>query len=155
MTAGSIEGAGNYFLGSKQLTVGGNNLSTEVSGVIQDSGTAGGTGGSLVKVGAGTLVLSGANTYSGPTTITAGTLQLGNGGTSGSILGNVVNNATFAVNRSDTFTFGGVISGSGAFQQNGTGTTVLTAVNTYSGRDYGQRRHARRERLDRQLGGDA
>ena len=85
MTAGSIEGAGNYFLGSKQLTVGGNNLSTEVSGVIQDSGTAGGTGGSLVKVGAGTLVLSGANTYSGPTTINAGTLQLGDGGTSGSI----------------------------------------------------------------------
>jgi autotransporter-associated beta strand protein len=78
-------------------------------------------------------VLTAANTYSGPTTISAGTLQLGNGGTSGSILGNVVNNATFAVNRSDLFTFGGVISGTGGFQQNGTGATVLTAANTYSG----------------------
>jgi autotransporter-associated beta strand protein len=87
----------------------------------------------LEKIGAGTLVLTAANTYSGPTTITAGTLQLGNGGTSGSILGNVVNNGIFAINRSDTFTFGNVISGTGAFQQNGTGATVLTATNTYSG----------------------
>jgi outer membrane autotransporter protein len=45
----------------------------------------------------------------------------------------VLDNASFAVNRSDTFTFGGVISGTGAFQQNGIGTTVLTAVNTYTG----------------------
>jgi autotransporter-associated beta strand protein len=71
MTAGSIEGAGNYRLGSKSLTVGGNNLSTEVSGAIQDNG---GTGGSLVKVGTGTLTLSGINTYTGATTVNAGTL---------------------------------------------------------------------------------
>ena len=37
-------------------------------------------------------ILTGANTYTGGTTITAGTLQLGNGGTTGSIAGNVVNN---------------------------------------------------------------
>ena len=48
-------------------------------------------------------------------------------------LGNVLNNGTFAINRSDTFTFGGNISGTGAFQQIGTGTTILTASNTYSG----------------------
>jgi hypothetical protein len=59
MTAGSIEGAGAYFLGSKSLTVGGNNLSTEVSGIIADGGFNGGTGGLLVKVGSGTLLLSG------------------------------------------------------------------------------------------------
>jgi outer membrane autotransporter protein len=70
MTAGSIEGAGSFVLGSKQLTVGSNNLSTEVSGVIS------GTGGSLVKVGTGTLTLSGANTYTGPTTITDGAINL-------------------------------------------------------------------------------
>jgi outer membrane autotransporter protein len=60
-------------------------------------------------------------------------LQLGNGGASGSIVANVVDNGVLSVNRSDTFTFGGAISGTGAFQQNGTGTTILTAANTYSG----------------------
>jgi hypothetical protein len=42
MRIGSIEGSGNYFLGSKTLSVGGNNLSTMVSGVIQDGGLPGG-----------------------------------------------------------------------------------------------------------------
>jgi autotransporter-associated beta strand protein/T5SS/PEP-CTERM-associated repeat protein len=72
--AGSIEGAGTYSLGSNQLTVGSNNLSTTVSGSIQDGGGSGGSGASLVKVGTGTLTLSGNNTYTGATTINAGTL---------------------------------------------------------------------------------
>ncbi len=91
MTAGSIEGAGNYFLGSKQFTVGGNNLSTTVSGVISDGGGVltsredapfvgaaafGGTGGSLIKVGTGTLTLTGANTYTGPTFVNGGILDV-------------------------------------------------------------------------------
>ena len=139
MTAGSIAGAGNYYLGSKQLTVGSNNSDTTVGGVISDCGPTGvacktpGAGGSLIKVGTGTLTLTGANTYTGGTTISAGTLQLGNGGTSGSIIGDVTDNSVFAINRSNAFSFGGVISGSGAFQQNGTGTTTLTGANTYSG----------------------
>lgn len=77
MTAGSIAGAGNYFLGSKTLTVGSNNLSTEVGGVIADGGLGGGVGGSLVKVGAGTLTFGGPNTYTGRTMISAGTLAGG------------------------------------------------------------------------------
>jgi len=89
--------------------------------------------GSLSKAGSGTLILTGSSTYTGGTTITGGTLQLGDGGANGSIVGNVTNNGTFAINRSDTFTFGGVISGSGAFQQNGAGTTIFTAANTYTG----------------------
>jgi outer membrane autotransporter protein len=133
MGIGSIEGSGNYFLGSKTLTVGGNNLSTTVSGVIQDGGSAGGTGGSLVKVGTGTLTLTGANTYSGGTTISAGTLQLGNGGTAGSIAGNVIDNAVLAFDRSDAVTFGGAISGTGSVTQIGSGTTILSGTNTYSG----------------------
>jgi autotransporter-associated beta strand protein len=68
-----------------------------------------------------------------PWTIAAGTLQLGNGGTSGSIAGDVTNNGTLAFNRSDSMTFGGVISGTGVVNQIGAGTTILTGANTYSG----------------------
>jgi autotransporter-associated beta strand protein len=67
-TAGSIEGAGNYLLGSNALTVGGNNLSTTVSGTIV------GFGGSLIKTGTGSLTLSGTNAYTGSTTVNAGAL---------------------------------------------------------------------------------
>ena len=74
LTTGSIAGAGNYFLGAKMLTVGGNDLSTEVGGIIQDGGVFGGVGGSLTKAGMGTLTLSGVNTYTGATTVDAGTL---------------------------------------------------------------------------------
>jgi autotransporter-associated beta strand protein len=70
MTAGSIEGAGTFSLGSNQLTVGSNNLSTTVSGVIR------GTGGSLVKIGSGTLTLDGGNSYTGATVVTGGTLAV-------------------------------------------------------------------------------
>src|SRR5262245_6703753 len=88
--------------------------------------------GALSQAGPGTLILTGSNTYTGGTTIAGGPLQLGNGGASGSIVGNVTDNGIFAINRSDTFAFGGVISGSGAFAQIGPGTTILTAVNTYA-----------------------
>ena len=80
---GSIAGAGTFNLGSKQLTVGSNDDSTTVSGVIEDHfpGRPGGVGGSLVKVGTGTLTLTGDNpntfTYTGGTTVTGGTLVVG------------------------------------------------------------------------------
>ena len=90
--------------------------------------------GSLTKAGDGTLVLATDVTDLGADTIiSAGTLQLGNGGTTGSINLNVTNDGTLAFNRSDTFTFDGVISGTGAVTQIGPGTTVLTGNNSYSG----------------------
>ena len=74
VTAGSLEGAGTYILRSNTLTVGGNNLSTTVSGIIMDGDDPVRTGGSMVKVGAGVFTLSGTNTYTGATTINAGAL---------------------------------------------------------------------------------
>ncbi|MBC8742909.1 autotransporter outer membrane beta-barrel domain-containing protein [Paraburkholderia sp. UCT31] len=84
-------------------------------------------------VDGGTIVLTGGNTYTGGTTISAGTLQLGNGGTSGGIVGNVTDNGTLAFNRSDTVTFAGKISGTGDLAQIGSGTTILTNSNPYAG----------------------
>jgi autotransporter family porin len=92
-----------------------------------------GGSGSLSPTGAGTLVVTGANTYTGGTTISAGTLWLGDGGNSGSIAGNVADNASLAFNRADTNTFGGVTAGTGSVAQIGSGTTVLTNANTYTG----------------------
>src|SRR5690606_29546418 len=112
-----IEGSGGTFETAADLTL---------------SGVIGGTG-PLEKTGTGTLTLTGAATHVGGTTVSAGTLQLGDGGTSGSIAGNVVNGARLAVNRSDALTVAGVVSGSGVLSQIGTGTTVLTGENTYTG----------------------
>ncbi|MFK4813092.1 autotransporter outer membrane beta-barrel domain-containing protein, partial [Devosia sp. ZW T5_3] len=86
--------------------------------------------GSLTKDGLGTLTLTGANIYGGGTAITAGTLQLGNGGKSGSILGNVANSGVLAFNRLDGVTFGGTIAGTGGVWQVGSGQTTLTANNS-------------------------
>nr|WP_271593980.1 autotransporter-associated beta strand repeat-containing protein [Bradyrhizobium sp. CCBAU 65884] len=78
ITAGSIEGSGFYYIGGgNTLVVGGNNLSTEVSGVIGDTCGCGPAGpGSLEKVGSGTLILSGTNTYTGTTTVNGGILRV-------------------------------------------------------------------------------
>ncbi|WP_238263193.1 autotransporter-associated beta strand repeat-containing protein, partial [Methylobacterium mesophilicum] len=73
-TVGSLAGQGRVALGSARLTAGGDNSSTTFAGTLD------GTGG-LTKAGAGTLTLAGTNTYTGGTTIAAGTLQVGDGGT--------------------------------------------------------------------------
>lgn len=124
----NLLGAGTVNTGSSAATTI-SIMNGDFGGVIQGAGRL-----SLSFGVSGTVTLTGANTYTGGTTINSGhTLQLGNGGTTGSIVGNVVNNGTFAINRSNNMAFGGIISGTGAFEQNGTGGTVLTAVNTYTG----------------------
>lgn len=96
------------------------------------AGTVSGAG-DVVQSGTGTTVLTATNTYTGGTAITAGTLQLGNGGANGSIVGNVVDNGTLSFNRSDVYTFGGLVTGTGGVTQLGSGTTVLTGTNSYTG----------------------
>jgi fibronectin-binding autotransporter adhesin len=91
----------------------------------------------ITKTGLGTLILTGTNAYTGGTTIAFGTLQIGSGGTAGSIVGNVIDNGSLVFDRSDSVTFGGPISGSGNLTQNGgtggTGTLILTGADTYTG----------------------
>ena len=132
-TIGSLAGAGtvtNSGVSSPAtLTAGGNNTSTTFSGVIQDGTSAM----ALTKIGTGTLTLAGANTYGGGTTISAGTLALGDGGTTGSVTGSIIDNGTLAINHSNTFTLGAGVSGSGGLAQIGSGTTVVTATEAYSG----------------------
>ena len=108
------------------------NLAIDHSNAVTFARTISGTGG-LTQMGTGTTVLTGSNTYSGVTTITAGALQLGSGGTMGGIAGDVADNAALAIDRSDAVTLAGVISGVGTLTQKGTGTTVLTGANDYSG----------------------
>lgn len=110
-----------------------------VAGLIHTGNTSNGNSAqSLTKTGAGTLVLSGTNDYKGSIAVNAGTLQLGNGSTTGILGANsgsvtVGNGATLQVNRSDAITLSNTISGAGNFGQIGAGTTTLTANNTYSG----------------------
>jgi autotransporter-associated beta strand protein len=89
LTIGSLEGEGSVTLGGHALIIGSNNLSTIFSGLIQD-----GTGvGAIAKIGTGTLTLSGANTYTGATTISSGILLVSNVNGSGTGTGAVSVNA--------------------------------------------------------------
>lgn len=83
---GSLEGDGDVFLGANNLSVGADNLHTIFSGVIEDSGA-------LTKIGTGKLTLSGANLYSGGTTIIRGRLLVNNTSGSGTGTGPVSVNA--------------------------------------------------------------
>lgn len=131
-TIASLQGGGasggNVSIATGQtLTVGETGTNT-FSGVIAGVGN-------LVKTGAGTMLLDGANTYSGSTTISAGTLQIGAGFLTGSINSTsaIANNGELVFNRSNSLTISAAISGSGGIKQLGTGTTLLTANNTYTG----------------------
>jgi len=102
------------------------------AGSITLGGVVSGSSG-LTKIGTGTLILSTSNTYSSFTTVSAGTLQIGNGGTTGSIATDVLNNAVLIFNRAGVLAYDKVISGSGQLVKSGTGIVALTGSNTYTG----------------------
>ncbi|PUE55264.1 two-partner secretion domain-containing protein [Limnohabitans parvus] len=132
----ALTGAGTFIswnLGSSSpatLSLGNNNGSGTYAGTVSQNGVVL----SVVKNGSGTQVLTGANSYTGTTTINTGTLQIGNATTTGTLgTGAVTNNGHLTFNRSDAMTVSNVIGGSGTVNQAGTGTTTLAADNSYSG----------------------
>jgi fibronectin-binding autotransporter adhesin len=99
------------------------------SGVAGIIGAAG-----LAKDGSGTLIIANSNSYSGGTYITNGVVQLGNGGTNGSISGDILDNGSLVFNRSDAAgSSAGNISGTGSVEQRGSGKFTLGGANTYTG----------------------
>ncbi|HEY2451989.1 MAG TPA: autotransporter-associated beta strand repeat-containing protein [Scandinavium sp.] len=115
-------------------TTGNSLVSFDGSNTQTYEGVISGTGG-MERIGGGSTLLLGENTYTGDTLIGSGsTVSLGNGGTTGSLseVTNITDNGVLAVNRADDIALNGVISGSGAFEQNGAGTTRLGGDNTYA-----------------------
>lgn len=136
INAGTLQvgsGAATGTLGSGSITDNGTlafNRSDNVALSTAISGT-----GNLTQMGAGTLILTAANAYTGTTTISAGgTLQVGSGGTVGTLgSGNVTDNGTLTFAHSDTVTLASIISGTGALTQNGSGTLILNGANSFTG----------------------
>jgi autotransporter-associated beta strand protein len=157
-TIGALSGGGstggNVNLQSFTLTTGGANSDTTFGGAI--SGT-----GSLVKTGTGRLTLTGTNTYSGTTTISAGTLSVGSMSSgfgtgasaialSGGALSYTGNNASFTrgltvsasggqietTTAGQTLTLSGgnvAITGTGSFTVGGVGNTAISTNITGTG----------------------
>ncbi|PTT75542.1 transporter, partial [Pelomonas sp. HMWF004] len=123
-TLGSLSGAG-------AITASGGTLTVGSLGDSQYDGAYSGAG-ALRKEGTGKLILTGNNSYTGTTQIAAGTLQVGAGGTSGSLGSGAVDNAgLLRLQRSDAATLSQVVSGAGSIEQAGTGTlTLATALQT-------------------------
>jgi autotransporter-associated beta strand protein len=133
-TAGG--GAANRVVNSVGVVPAALTLSVGVTDTFAGSlGAAGQNNFSLTKTGAATLILAGANTYSGLTTVSQGTLQIGNGGSAGTLgTGNVslASGTTLAFNRGDSVSVPNVIYGAGAVTVQ-SGTVTLTGTSLYSG----------------------
>jgi autotransporter-associated beta strand protein len=143
VTIGSIEGDAIFpsafvSLGANNLTIGSNNLSTTFSGVIEDNGF----GGSLTKIGTGTLDLMGENTYTGLTNINGGVLQVDGSISSntfvnhkgalaggGTVYGNVTNYAG-EVSPGDPLGVPGVLTVSNNYMQTPSATLTVQIAGT-------------------------
>ena len=119
---------GGATTGARTVTLQGAGNGVVSGAIVNGSATVG-----ITKDGTGTWTFTGASTYTGPTTITTGTLQIGNGGTAGSLVSAITNNAALVFNRSDASTASGAISGTGTLTKLGAGTLTLTGASSYSG----------------------
>ncbi|WP_156410316.1 autotransporter domain-containing protein [Bosea sp. Root381] len=119
--------------GSGQVVLGARNVEIVQTAATAFAGTISGTGGITVG-GNSVLILTGANTYTGGTTILDdATLQIGDGGTTGSITGHVANDGALVFNRSGSYTFDGTIAGPGRVSFTGGGTVLFSNPDAYSG----------------------
>ncbi len=126
---GGLKGSRDIANGGITLGVGMNSASTTYSGVLSGSG-------GLNKYGTGTLTLTGNNTYTRETNVFKGTLAIGDGGTTGSLVsGNMYLNegTSLTFNRSDAMTYAGNITGEGSLTKLGAGALTLTGANTFTG----------------------
>jgi fibronectin-binding autotransporter adhesin len=98
--------------------------------VVNGQGTNG-----FIYAGTGVLTFAAdGSSYTGSATINSGgTLQIGNGGNTGNLPGNVTNNGALVFNHANDFTYAGIISGAGSVQQKGTLSLTLSNTNTFSG----------------------
>ncbi|HTY88174.1 MAG TPA: autotransporter-associated beta strand repeat-containing protein, partial [Candidatus Acidoferrum sp.] len=124
-------------LGSGNIsTVAGTSIDFQRSGTLIVPGAISG-GGSVSQDGSGTVILANNNGYTGGTTINTGTLQVGNGGGSGSLdsASPIINNSLLIFNTAGSFTYqgAGLISGSGNVIVQGGGTTKAVGANSYTG----------------------
>lgn len=121
-TIGSLAGAGSVSLGTRTLSLGGDNTSTTYSGV------ASGTGG-ITKQGNGTLTLAGVNTYTGNTTISAGVVQLGVAGALANTSGVNLSGGTLAVGGNFSETAGTLTLSANSSIDFNNATSTLTFAN--------------------------
>ncbi|MFN6095697.1 MAG: beta strand repeat-containing protein [Verrucomicrobiota bacterium] len=102
----------------------GNSTSTYAGQIISAGGNV-----ALEKVGTGTLRLTGTNTYSGGTIVSAGSLI----GTTSSLQGNITNNSAVTFDQSTSGTYSQVMSGTGSLTKSGNGALIISGSNTYAG----------------------
>jgi beta-glucanase (GH16 family) len=126
----STQNAGSWLVscsvvGPHILTVATGSASSTISGAIDLVG--------MTKSGIGNLILTNNETSIDTLTVTGGTVQIGNGGASGKLLGNCqLNTGTnLSFNRNDEFTHEGTISGTGTITKAGIGTLILSGANNF------------------------
>ncbi|HYE19668.1 MAG TPA: autotransporter-associated beta strand repeat-containing protein, partial [Tepidisphaeraceae bacterium] len=136
-TLNTTTGGGNNLALTGTVNLGGavRRISVDNTGGANLAGVV--SNGGIVKAGTGNLTLSGVNTYTGPTTIEAGTLTVGGAGSlnSGNYAGPLTNNAAFVYAGTANQTLSAGITGSGTLTKNTGATSVLTlsGANTYTG----------------------